>query len=251
MLKEHNFTNAGQIFLFTCENSSVGSESVTYTTLGAYIYFCKNITITGLNASYNAFKGIYINHGSWNNIVGCFVSNNCYSCLGSPKDSALFASYSSYNNITENTVYDNAENGIGVVLGSHNTVFLNTIYDNNEDGIDIGSSSDNTIEDNMVTNNGRYGIYLDSYISNNNVTGNTVLGNLQCIVDEGSNNDIWGNDCGIPADSSSGGGGGGDSSDSGSGCAIPFGNFYLFFMIAACLALIVLTYRKLKLAKNI
>lgn len=194
----------------------------------------------------NKLKNIHYHIISWKNNLSAKTNNIIEGLKISPSSSF----YSSYNNLTGNTVNHNTENGIELERDDHNTVSWNNVNYNGEDGIEIDASSENSITDNIVNNNGRYGIYLHYFANDNNVTRNTVIGNQKCIVDEYDNN-IWDNDCGIQDGSSSGGDGGGTSStsDSGSDNTIPFGTYYLWIMIVMGIVLVILTSRRIQIKK--
>jgi len=82
---------------------------------------------------------------------------------------------SSYNNITNNNIFNNWQGIFLYWFSSNNNITHNRIYSNNEDGIDLDYSSNNNITNNNISNNGR-GIYLLA-TSNINIINNTFINN--------------------------------------------------------------------------
>ena len=98
--------------------------------------------------------------------------------------------YSSYNNISMNSITSNIDYGIILWYSSNNSFFGNAITDNMY-GILLYYSHGNDISANNINKN-MIGLYL--HLSNNNiVSGNTVNDNEAGIVLEGYNNIIYHN----------------------------------------------------------
>jgi parallel beta-helix repeat protein len=85
--------------------------------------------------------------------------------------------------------------GISIWVGYNNTLTGNTA-NSNTDGFTVGFGNNNTLTDNTANSNIDMGIYLRQSNSTR-VTGNTLLGNDRCIVEEVCvDNLIENNDCG-------------------------------------------------------
>ncbi len=96
------------------------------------------------------------------------------------------------NNIfTGNTIYNNGESGIDMILGSNNRFSQNKIYNNGSSGISLvsvnGESNGNIVENNLAYNNGQTtddvaGIDLHRIGSNNIVRYNAVYNTVDALI---------------------------------------------------------------------
>ncbi len=104
-----------------------------------------------LNGSYGLFAGIPGETGSKNNQIIeniiCNNSNNGINIIGDSKN----------NEIGLNYIYNNS---IGMYLSDPNIVHNNTIDNNSDDGIQLSGSNGNIIEYNTITNNTDDGIWI-------------------------------------------------------------------------------------------
>jgi len=200
------------IRLQNVNNSQLIENYCTSNHYGIYLRDSNNNTISG-NTPYENHYGIYLALSDYNNISGNNANNNSYT--------GIFIDYSAYNNITGNTVNYNLR-GIFLDWSVNNTVSYNTANSNGDDGITIRGDnniiSGNTANDNAyigfipieliytgltirgdnniisgnTANNNQYGIYL--YDSNYNiVSGNTLIGNNVCIVEDNCQGNTFSN----------------------------------------------------------
>jgi len=159
-------------------------------------YQTNNNTISGNTVKNSAYKciGIFLYmECCYNNIVGNTITGH--------KWGINLEHGSSYNNISENIITNNIEDGIYLRASMwhngdlRNNVFLGNTITNNNRGIHLNSQMDdsiydNTISENIITDN-TYGIYFDSGLYNGKVYDNTI-----------SRNNITNNDYGIQIKSS-------------------------------------------------
>lgn len=119
----------------------------------------------------NALHGIVIYQRSNNNLV---EGNTSYA----NGQQGINVNDSTRTTIRDNTVYDNAEVGIGVGQDATDTlVEANRVHDNREDGIFLYSGATKTLlQGNTVSHNARYGIYVKS-AGNQIGGGNQIFGN--------------------------------------------------------------------------
>ena len=84
--------------------------------------------------------------------------------------------YCSNMNISECTITDNVNVGIGIYFSNSTTVENNTISSNGGRGISIYEGYNNIINYNAITNSGVHGIHLWSNSGNNTATANSITG---------------------------------------------------------------------------
>ena len=115
------------------------------------------------------------------------VSNNTIALSAS--DGVGLEENSHYNSITNNSIFDNHDEGIEMSVSSHNTIINNTVYSNTENGIDVKGSLYNYIANNAVYLNGETGIELSrSWGTEPVVWGsshNTITSNVIYLNDDG------------------------------------------------------------------
>jgi parallel beta-helix repeat protein len=127
-----------------------------------------NDTIIVYNGTYNESITIHkrlILKGEGHPVVGgiristdgCVIDG--FNVTGS-KDSGIQVR-SDYNRIVNNSIYDNAEDGIDLESSNYNTLMNNLVFNNSDDGIDIDNSFNNTLFNNTVANSEYNGIELD------------------------------------------------------------------------------------------
>jgi parallel beta-helix repeat protein len=125
-------------------------------------------TLEGFTATGSGFEEAGINVTSRNNTLsGNNASNNAYS--------GISLSSSSKNTLNGNNANSNKYHGIYLLDSSNNNILGNIANSNNNYGIDLESSSSNTLSRNNASNNNNYGIYMDS--SSNNKIYNNIFNN--------------------------------------------------------------------------
>ena len=189
-LNSHNFTNAGQIILVNCKNSTISHLNLSNGTVGMGLYYCDNNTIEynefsnniqfGLfleecnnntiinnSANYNDREGIYISHGNDNNILNNSAMWN--------DARGIYVFYNTYTLIENNTL---SFNNRGLTIGQceNCSVKNNTLSSNIFSGLDCYMGINNNISNNYIKNSGReYGMYF-SNDKNYNVYSNALVG---------------------------------------------------------------------------
>lgn len=168
--------------LLTCINISANNITLD----------CQNHQIIGTGETYS--RGVY-NEGYDNvKIKNCIISKFDYGIY--------FKSGASNGEITQNTIYENNDdgillefnctgnkimnnnvydNGVGIVLmhnSANNIIQGNTAHGNGDSGIYLNENSNNLIQDNKANEN-EFGIYLDFQSNDNTITGNTADNNNQ------------------------------------------------------------------------
>ena len=150
-LSQINFSNTGQIILYSCDNAILSSMNFNNCSLGIALYYCETPTITDITSSFNNQGGVYLRECSNIQISGNTLSQN-----GGP---GINFQDSTSSNILDNTLNFNTEEGIKGENSFNITITSNEINDNNWEGICLISSTDNTVIDNTMNRNGA-GIYL-------------------------------------------------------------------------------------------
>ncbi len=145
-LNSNNFSNAGQVLLYNCNNSLISNLDVSNTTIGISLVSCNNNTISGNIANNNLVFGLIFN-GDNNTITGNIMNNN--------KDSGL--NFGGNNNqLIGNMMCSNNRYGIYPMYNCDFNLFLeNNISKNGETGISlIPNCNDNLFYRNIFSGNG-------------------------------------------------------------------------------------------------
>ena len=228
-LDSSTFTDAGQLILVDCKESSIRDLVFSNCYTGILCYNCNNnefsnITLQGIaralifeNCSNNRILncqirdcstyGIMIYLGELNTIKGCNISNCKYSGLNLDSnenkvtDNTFEANLrygiivnGDYNNVTNNEISNNIEIGIRLE-NTGNMVINNTITQNQEYGMDV-SGSHHLITQNNISNNKQDGIFLEN-ANDNSIIKNDIIeneGNGIHISSWCDNNEIISND---------------------------------------------------------
>jgi parallel beta-helix repeat protein len=127
-------------------NNTITGNNASYNCFyGIWISKSSNNTITGNNASYNGQKGIHLGNSNNNIIIGNIASYAWY---------GIYLGNSNNNTITGNTASSNDWYGIRLSSSSNNnTITHNNASYNKGDGINLDDSSDNKIYLNNFINN--------------------------------------------------------------------------------------------------
>jgi len=185
-LGSDNFTDAGQVILYDCHDSSIENLNTSYGSTGVSLYYSSNNNITGNIANHNKNDGICLSKSDNNNIWENTLDYN-FDCG--------IDLYRSYNNIisTNNASY-NLE-GISSWICSRNNISGNNFNANRLSGLILYDSNYNNISGNIANNNIQYGIHLLSS-DYNIISGNILSGNSKCIVEMDCEGNIFeNNDC--------------------------------------------------------
>lgn len=143
-----------------------------------------NRTITNENED-----GIYLSFSHNNSITGAYAAHN--------ENIGIFLANSVNNTLIGVQVYRQSYTGIELGTCRNNKV-INSTVNHNGMGIYLGDSNDsNTLTGNTLFNNS---IAINLVNSNfNRITGNSLRGNRQCILQTGCTGNIFeNNDCGAP-----------------------------------------------------
>ena len=167
-----NFTNAGQIFLVSCDNSLIFNLTLSNCSTGISLYYSNYNNISENIANNNIDNGIYLLYSNYNNITGNTANNNSDGIY-------LYATYG--NALSDNRASNNT--GHGIYLSNSygwayegNSVTKNEV-NHNYYGIYLSYSRYDIITANNVSNN-QYGIYLTSSSQNNDVSENNISFNF-------------------------------------------------------------------------
>jgi parallel beta-helix repeat protein len=202
-LVESDFSNAGQIILFNCNNSRASNQNVSH---GSYGIFCSlsynnsftsidahanhlagakfqytsNMTITGGDFSDSGLFGIDIVTSDNCTITGAVI-DRCYwglffsqvanttaanNMMRNNIDVGFCLSEGSGNDFENNTVSGTHNVGVYITMSNFNRFFANNIYNNSERGIEARNCKWSKFIQNDVYNNS-YGIYLAQNSSHN------------------------------------------------------------------------------------
>lgn len=178
-----NFTNAGQVILVNCCDSTIKNLNFSRVIVGISINYCKNITISNIVVSDNIYIGIMLyscsliicsNAQISNSSIGIYGFNlfNCNNSLISNNYVSnnyygITLGQSNYNNISKNYFTDG---GCGIYLSSsnNNTIYLNNLINNslNSDYFDSTNIWNSSVKISYTYNNKNYTNYLGNYWDN-------------------------------------------------------------------------------------
>ena len=193
-LDYNNFSNAGQIILYNCNNSIIKDLNLSFTSIGIELlasHSCKlnniianndthagisilggsNNTITNNNVSHND-QGIIIISSSYNSISNNIIINNQKGLAIENIYGQCCVHGSAYNNISQNVIENNSLYGIYLFWSDYNKIKSNEIAFN-ENGIYLDISYDTIISSNIIYNNSGNGIHL--YCSKNNLISENII----------------------------------------------------------------------------
>ncbi len=96
-------------------------------------------------------------------------------------DDAGLEIHSNYNNVSNNVIYSNYENGIKTQSSSNNSFTNNIVINNGRAVLFDGNCNNNKLQNNSFKNN-TYGLFIESNCSNNNFSENVITGNIGGII---------------------------------------------------------------------
>jgi parallel beta-helix repeat protein len=203
-LGSDNFTNAGQVILYDCHDSSIENLNTSYGSNGISLDHCNNNSITGNIAIHNKLDGISLSESYYNNISentldyneysGIDLYRSYYNVISKNNASDNYIGVDSWicgsNNISGNILNNNSMDGV-YLYDSTNYFISNNIINSNEwSGMFIYESNTNILSNNTVNGNILAGIYLLSS-DYNNISGNILIGNCKCIKEEDCEGNIF------------------------------------------------------------
>jgi len=116
-LGSDNFTDAGQVILFYCNNSIISDLNLSHISYGLTLEQCNNNTISRNDLSYNRLQGLALIFSSNNT-----VSNN--SVLNCIRSGIIIGDYSNNNTIANNT-FSNGKEAICIGYNNEKNKILN------------------------------------------------------------------------------------------------------------------------------
>ncbi len=130
-----NFTDAGQIILYNCNDSLISNLDLSFGSSGILMYRCYNNTISNVISSYNTMYGLYFLQCQDSQIRGNEFNNN--------GEDGIFLYFSCMNNnITENIVANNSGKGIQLLANSkYSNIYYNNFIGNGVNAIDEEGSN--------------------------------------------------------------------------------------------------------------
>lgn len=203
-LRANNFTDAGQIILWYCNDSIIRDQDLSRASRGITSLYGNNITVINNTLSDNNMGGIYIEEGNEFNITGNLLSFSEYGIKAHDLNSSsitdntanectsgMYLSNLKDSVISHNTMNNNLE--IGLYINGHANNISYNIANYNEEGFRLEGSNYNNFYENEANNN-FYGLFLtNSY--NNTITRNTFLENIFGCIHGAEGNNVYNNIC--------------------------------------------------------
>jgi parallel beta-helix repeat protein len=183
-LESTNFTNAGQILLVNCSNSTI--SGLTSSKGGEIsLYHSDHNLVSNNNADGNK-HGIYLYYSAHNIISGNSLYNN--------RRSGIKLYYSDDNIVLGNGVSHHTYwYGIYLRHSDNNDIIGNNLI-NNGDAINLENSANNNISGNIASYEQGVGLNLDFNCNNNYISNNLFINNWFGInIYDSSGNTITGN----------------------------------------------------------
>lgn len=205
-LGSDNFTNAGQVILYDCHESSIENLNTSYGSTGISLDHCNNNNITRNIVIYNKNSGIDLSESYNNNIWENTIDYNTYNGIdlyhsynniisknnASYNYSGVTTQQCASNNISGNTFNANRLDGIYLYDSNYNNISANTLNTNKRYGAFIYYSNNNLLSGNTANYNSNAGIFLLSS-DYNNISGNFLVGNGKCVKEEDCEGNIFEN----------------------------------------------------------
>jgi CSLREA domain-containing protein len=170
--------------------------------------------INGVPTLGNSQNGVEIDSGSGNTIgtgnliagngTGIQASSSGPGTIGLLKGDGVFLNFASNNVVDNNSIFQNAENGVEDISGSSNTISNNNISGNGNplrfaigDGVSFANTSNDTVAGNSIVANTNDGVRL-AISGSNGISGNTISANGTTFgdgvhIDRGAQNTVSGN----------------------------------------------------------
>ncbi len=144
--------------------------------------FCKNINYTRVfkNIIYNSnTSGIFLRDGHHATIKEniCYKNSLIFQPIDADYQSGGITIIVSQSIISNNSVFENNDNGIILYWANNNNISTNIIKGNRRHGISVGESNDNYFEGNQILENERTGILLGYLSSRSFFFRNLILNN--------------------------------------------------------------------------
>jgi parallel beta-helix repeat protein len=179
-------TNAATVYIINSKNMTIRNLNLTRNVHGVFFWNTQDSLIEDVVASNNVY-GLLLNNSDHNHVWHNQVSNNSYGIFLENCDLI--------NSVFNNTVTDNAYDGIRLISSNNTGINDNSVLFNSN-GIVLEKSSFNVIVGawsevgNLVANNSAHGIYLESS-NGNEIFWNTAVNNTQYGIYLGSSDNNW------------------------------------------------------------
>nr|MDO8118209.1 PKD domain-containing protein [Candidatus Sigynarchaeota archaeon] len=187
-LSDSDFTNAGQVILISCANSSVSNLNVSNGTTGIQVYYSTNITVYNNDVNDNNFFGIIVGNSTHVHIIQNRLDANI--------EGGIYVVGSISCEITGNTISHHDAtllfpDSISIMLSfvNYSLVHGNTI-EHGDIGVVMDFACNNTLNNNIVEFLGVYGIFLNNSFSNE-LSRNTFLNNTLHAFVESNDSNNW------------------------------------------------------------
>jgi len=161
------------VFLVTSPGVRIDGLTIAGGASGVQIQGTSKCAVTNIVARNNV-RGVYLSHGTENEISKNNLADNSYGVYGDGASSNTISS-----NVATGEKGTGATLGDGIFLnyGDSNKITDNNLSANHVFGISMYTSTRNIISDNTMTDNDRIGIRIGPGSNNNTITRNTIARN--------------------------------------------------------------------------
>ena len=171
--------NASNTFRSNKIGTSQAGSSPIPNGVGLEVVDATQLTIGGSSAegniiAFNTEAGIELTDSDNVTISHNTIRSNL---IGIETRSNVGQLFNNDNEITSNSIFANAEDGLRLANSTRADIQLNNIYNNGHNGIFLASSDDATILSNTIYNNGDAGIGIRRYSEGNTMRQNAIYAN--------------------------------------------------------------------------
>ncbi len=168
----------------TCDYNLISYNNITGNTENGIFLndHCSHNTLSNNDIYSNSDSGIRLENSSTNKINNSIIiSNSKYGVM----------IVGSSNEIWNSIINSNGEHGIFLFADDNNVIVQNTVYNNAVDGISLSNSTLDQVYKNEIASNLGYGIKLDFFTLQNLIYNNYLHENSKNAVDKSLGNNIW------------------------------------------------------------
>jgi parallel beta-helix repeat protein len=166
--------DAGQVILINCDNITVQNQEISNTIVGISfisLFESNNFNILNNNINNNYLVESIRLYESTNNTIG-------HNTISDNDDIGIKLLLSNSNSIVGNKIISNNQSGIEICYSNKNNISGNDICANNKNGIFLEHSLDNIIINNIISEHARNPSVMLYKCKNINIISNNILNNI-------------------------------------------------------------------------
>ncbi|MHA2101299.1 MAG: NosD domain-containing protein, partial [Candidatus Kariarchaeaceae archaeon] len=183
-----NSLDAGTFYCINCNNVTISGLNLTYNSAGVLL-FNTNFSIVKNNFVSNTETALHFLVSNFNEVSNNTVlfnenglylkdssNNQVFESYFSNNTSAGIHNYADDNYLFNNTFYGN-QDGVYLAYNTNNNTVLQNTFSYGANGIQFGFAHNSTISNNIIQNQTNYGIDIGYSSTSNTITKNSLTGN--------------------------------------------------------------------------